>query len=232
MKHLSMHILPSLQRRIGMRMHAFLLTAVAATACTAQTAVTVVSTFTDSGLSVADGELRWTSPQFDSADEFEGEGSLYGRGARSGNGNANIVLTCTDAAELGQIQRIDVEASTNGDKTVMSAAVGGNAFGSSQQILQGTAHANSTYTFEGTGEGTIVLTTTRNKSAGKQCRLWLRSIAVTYLPGETAIAAPSASPSSKASSVICDLAGRQWHCDVSLLPRGCYIVGGRKILIR
>ena len=198
----------------------------------AQTPVTIISTFTDSKLSVADGELHWTSPQFDASDGFEGEGSVYGRGARSSNGNADMVLTCTDAAQLGQIQRIDVEASTNGDKTIMSATVGGKPFGSSQQILQGTANANSIYTFEGAADGTIVLTTTRNKSAGKQCRLWLRSIAVTYLPNETAIVSPSASSPSDTTPTICDLTGRRWHGDPSSLPRGCYLVNGRKILIR
>ena len=85
----------------------------------------------------------------------------------SGGTSAVITFTSTDS-----FNKVVVGASTNGDSTSLSVAVGGVAFG-------GTAAAKTDYTFEGEGTGNVVITATNTASKS----VYINQISIYYSDG-------------------------------------------------
>lgn len=77
------------------------------------------------------------------------------------SGGTSAVITYTSSQAF---KKVVVGASTNGASTSLAVAVGGVAFGDSQSVTSGTAAARTDYTFEGTGEGNVVITLTNTAS--------------------------------------------------------------------
>ncbi len=88
------------------------------------------------------------------------ETTSYSRGWQWGGGTSAVITYTSSQA----FKKVVVGASTNGASTSLAVAVGGVAFGDSQSVTSGTAAARTDYTFEGTGEGNVVITLTNTAS--------------------------------------------------------------------
>ena len=134
----------------------------------------IQSNFTNKDAAVGDGELEWTATNTNS---FETSGSA--RGVQSQKNTTAMVFTsnATQTAALGTITKVVVTASTNGSGRTISVTVGGNNFGTSQEVGNGSDYANTEYTFESSATGTIVVSINPGSKASS---CWIKKIVVTY----------------------------------------------------
>ena len=106
------------------------------------------------------------------------EKSSYARGAAFG-GDSDPVITISYP---DHIAAIDLVMSTNAgsDKVSVSVSVGGHAIGTTQKVLDGTANANTKYSFaivgSGYRKGDIVISITNSSTSSKTS--WLKSVTI------------------------------------------------------
>ena len=129
----------------------------------------VSSTFTDRYGAVGTGEPAWTvtgSTGFESASPYRGIAWNKVAGTLTNTSLSSYTIT-----------KIVVVASANAAvSSGLSITVGGNAFGGAAQTISKTN--NTSYTFNGSASGTIVISTTAGSKS-----VWIKSVTVTYTTG-------------------------------------------------
>jgi len=148
---------------------------------------TLTFTAACNGSGTANDGAVWTVTSDGSESTFDST-----KGIHYGTGKANVQYISLSTSDIsGTISKIVVNASVaSGVSAVLNVTVGGSAFGTQGQVATTNA---SDYTFEGSGEGEIIVTLTKPSSASKA--LYVKSVVVTYnTGGNPTCATPSFNP--------------------------------------
>ena len=148
---------------------------------------TLTFTAACNGSGTANDGAVWTVTSDGSESTFDST-----KGIHYGTGKANVQYISLSTSDIsGTISKIVVNASVaSGVSAVLNVTVGGSAFGTQGQVATTNA---SDYTFEGSGEGEIIVTLTKPSSASKA--LYVKSVVVTYnTSGNPTCATPSFNP--------------------------------------
>lgn len=135
----------------------------------AQNLKTIESNFIDKNLTVGEGELSWTASI--SANSFEG--SNLNRGVQFGAAKGKFTLTSNK--DIANVTKIEITGSTNdtGKNNTISIEVGNTTFSPNSISLEKVN--NTTWTFEGDGSGTIIISCN-----DAQKSIYFKKIVVTY----------------------------------------------------
>ncbi|MCM1311410.1 MAG: chitobiase/beta-hexosaminidase C-terminal domain-containing protein [Bacteroides sp.] len=161
----------------------------------------ISSVFTNTNLAVGSGELEWTSTVMPGyVDNPAASASYAPRGVQFGTSSKPAgVFTMASVSSLTKVTEVKVTASASGTGNTLAVKVGDTDFAGDGAILNGTANANSVYTFTGEAtDGLITITVDDNTKA-----VYIKSIEVTYVneggetpdvPQPVVVAAPVFSP--------------------------------------